>query len=79
MLVDHGGGVHEQQRVVQGVHNVLDLGLGGVGPALGFGALGVDALLLGFQDLFGDAAVVEELHELLLLAGEFPQPSLVAL
>jgi hypothetical protein len=38
-----------------------------------------DALLLGFEDRFGDAAVVVELHELLLLGGEFLQPALVAL
>jgi hypothetical protein len=35
------------------------------------GALALDALLLGLQDVFIDAAVVERLEELLLLAGEF--------
>ena len=71
--------VDEDERVVEGVHDVLDLAGGGLGPLAGFGALGLDALLLGLQDLFRDAAVVEELDELLLLAGEFAQSAGVAL
>jgi hypothetical protein len=34
-----------------------------------WGALCLDALLLGLQDLLGDAAFVVELDELLLLSG----------
>jgi hypothetical protein len=68
-LVDDGGVVQEHEGVVQGADDVLDLAGGGVGLSLSLGLLGVDALLLGLQDLFGDTAVVEELDELLLLAG----------
>jgi hypothetical protein len=54
-----------------GFHYVLDLADGRLGPLAGLGALGLDAFLLGFQDVFIDTAVVERLQELLLLAGQF--------
>ena len=68
----------DRKGVIEGCHNVLDLALGGVGPLLGLGALGFDALLLGFQDLLGDAAFVVELDQLLLLPGEVVQAAGVA-
>ncbi|HEY7953444.1 MAG TPA: hypothetical protein VID70_10705 [Solirubrobacteraceae bacterium] len=78
-LVDDAALVQEEQGVIERGHHVLDLALGGVGPALGLLALALDACLLGLQHLLRDAVRVVELHELLLLAGELAQAPVVAL
>jgi hypothetical protein len=77
-LVDDFGLIQKEQGVIECCHDVLDLAVGGLGPLLGLGALSLDALLLGFQDLLGDTAFVVELDELLLLPGEFVQAAVVA-
>lgn len=48
-----------------------DLELGGCGEALGGGAFGLDAGLLGLEDLLGDAVFVVEVQQLLLLGDQF--------
>jgi hypothetical protein len=58
------------QRLVEGLKDVCGLVGGGLNPALGLGALGFYALLLGLQDLLGDGFAVVELDELLLLVLE---------
>ena len=70
--------VQDRKGVIECGHDVLDLARGGVGPLLCLGALGFYALLLGLQDLLGDAAFVVELYELLLLPGQVVQPAGVA-
>ncbi|HTA33963.1 MAG TPA: hypothetical protein VK721_11105 [Solirubrobacteraceae bacterium] len=68
-LVDDFGGVQKEQCILKCRHDVLDLAVGGLGPLACLGALCLDALLLGLQDLLGDAAFVVELDELVLLSG----------
>ncbi|HEY4915860.1 MAG TPA: hypothetical protein VIH92_03040 [Solirubrobacteraceae bacterium] len=70
--------VQDRERIVERCHDILDFCCRGVGPLLGLGALALDALLLGLQDLLGDAAFVVELHELLLLSGQVVKPPGVA-
>jgi hypothetical protein len=77
-LVDDFGRVQKEQRVVKRRHDILDLAVGGVGPSSCLGTLGLDAVLLGPQDLVRDTAFVVELDELLLLASEFSQSPCVA-
>ncbi|HWF32928.1 MAG TPA: hypothetical protein VG188_10270 [Solirubrobacteraceae bacterium] len=48
-------------------------------PAPCFGSLALDAILLGRENLLSDAALVEELQELLLLALKLLQPPSMAL
>ncbi|MGP0100286.1 MAG: hypothetical protein ACLPUT_01515 [Solirubrobacteraceae bacterium] len=77
-LVDDFGRVQKEQRVLERCHDVLDLAVGGLSPLPGLGALSLDALLLGLQDLLGDTAFVVELDKRLLLADEFMQAAVVA-
>jgi hypothetical protein len=79
LLVDDLASVQKDERVIERLHHVLDLASGSVGPLLGLGALLLDPLLLGLEHLLGDAAVVVELDELLLLRGQLAQASFVAL
>lgn len=67
------------QGLIQGLHDVLGFVGSGLNPVLGLGALGLDALLLGLQHLFGDGFLVVELDELLLLGLEGAQPAAVVL
>jgi hypothetical protein len=51
---------------------------GGLDPSTGLGSLCLDSGLLGLEHVFINAIAVEELQELLLLALEVSQSSLVA-
>ncbi len=48
-LVENVVVIEEGERIVEGLHDVLDLAAGGIGPLLSLGALGGDALLLGLE------------------------------
>ncbi len=70
--------VNDGQGLVEGLHDVCGFVGGCLDPFAGLGALGFDALLLGLQDLFGYAALVVELDELLLLILEWERRLAVA-
>lgn len=71
--------VDDRQGLVEGLKDLRGFVGSGLDPAVGLGALSFDALLLGLHDLFGDAAPVVELDELLLLILEGAQPAAVML
>ena len=71
LRVGGGAGVDEEQCVGECLVDVGDLVCGGSLPAFDLGLFGLDALLLGLENLFGDALLVVEVDELLLLVGEF--------
>jgi hypothetical protein len=66
-LVEDLALIQQDQRVRERQHHVFDLARCRIGPLLGLGALLLDALLLGLENLRGYTAVVVELDELLLL------------
>ncbi|HEY7829172.1 MAG TPA: hypothetical protein VIC06_01250 [Solirubrobacteraceae bacterium] len=79
LLVGDVGVAQERQGLIEGFLDLVGVLGGYLGPAVGLGALGFDAVLLGGEHVLVDAAFVEQVQELLLLALEFLQAAGVAL
>jgi hypothetical protein len=75
LLVAHLGVAEQRQGLIERLHDLGGVVRGYLAPSLCLAALSFDAGLLGLQNLLADAAFVEKVQELLLLAVQFLEPA----